>query len=387
MGLNGASPIRIAYVVSTLRDCGPTTQLYNLVSNLDRAIFEVYVITLSNEPTSTRWNDFSRLEIKLCSLAKRRITLPCVLSRKLGALLKAIDPCITHTQGIRADYLGSLLAGNFEVLTTQRNSPFFDYPLQYGRILGGLLAYFHLRTLTRLSNIVSCSHSVANDLAQHGIISKVIQNGVNLESVQQGLNDAERREKRDLLGLPSHGVIFVFTGPLIHRKQPLLLIRHFLEYFPSTKTFLCIVGDGPLMRKCRKEANDSNQVLFSGFLKDVGPYLAAADIFVSAASAEGLPNSLLEALGWHLPVILSDIPPHREVLEINSSAGCLVRDVGTTNFFSSFNQNLLKEEAQQASGDIVNRILNARVMATQYSAVYRTICESTSHPKASGLKG
>ena len=146
MSLSGASPIRIAYVVSTLRDCGPTTQLYNLVSNLDRATFEVYVITLSNEPTSTRWSDFSRLKIRLCSLAKRRITLPCVLSRKLGALLKAIDPCVTHTQGIRADYLGSLLVGSFEVLTTQRNSPFFDYPLQYGRILGGLLAYFHLRT-------------------------------------------------------------------------------------------------------------------------------------------------------------------------------------------------------------------------------------------------
>ena len=374
-------------MVSTLRDCGPTTQLYNLISNLDRATFEVYVITLSTEPSSTRWNDFSQLKIELCSLARRRIMLPCVLSRQLGALLKKIDPCITHTQGIRADYLGSLLVGNFEVLTTQRNSPFFDYPLQYGRILGGLLAYFHLRTLTKLSNIFSCSHSVAADLAQHGIISKVIQNGVNLESAQQGLNDAERREKRDLLGLPSHGVIFVFTGPLIHRKRPLLLIRHFLEYFSSTQTFLCIVGDGPLMQKCRKEANDSDQVLFPGFVKDVEPYLAAADIFVSVASAEGLPNSLLEALGWHLPVILSDIPSHKEVLEINSNAGCLAGNVVTTNFFSSFNQNLLEKEAQQASGDIVNRILNARVMATQYGAVYRTICESTSHSKSSGQKG
>jgi glycosyltransferase involved in cell wall biosynthesis len=43
--------------------------------------------------------------------------------------------------------------------------------------------------------------------------------------------------------------------------------------------------------------------------------MASADVYVSASHGEGLPIAVLEAMVARRPVILSDIPPHREIAE------------------------------------------------------------------------
>jgi len=48
---------------------------------------------------------------------------------------------------------------------------------------------------------------------------------------------------------------------------------------------------------------------------NVFEYFKRADLFVSASWGEGLPVAVLEAMACRRPVILSDIPPHREIAE------------------------------------------------------------------------
>ena len=101
--------IRIMYIISSLRNCGPTTQLYNLISHLDVKLFDITVVTLSPESKFSRWRCFKTLGITLCSLQKNRLIQISTLVSCLTPLLNQLKPEIVHTQGIRADYLSNKL--------------------------------------------------------------------------------------------------------------------------------------------------------------------------------------------------------------------------------------------------------------------------------------
>ena len=61
----------------------------------------------------------------------------------------------------------------------------------------------------------------------------------------------------------------------------------------------------------------------------VQEYLGASNYFISASLAEGLPNSVLEAMACGLPCILSNIPPHVEIHEMNKDSSLMfdIKDV------------------------------------------------------------
>jgi len=60
-------------------------------------------------------------------------------------------------------------------------------------------------------------------------------------------------------------------------------------------------------------------VEFVGYQSNVPAYYAGFDVFISASLSEGMPNSVLEAMSSMLPVILSDIPAHLELIGNNQS--------------------------------------------------------------------
>jgi glycosyltransferase involved in cell wall biosynthesis len=70
------------------------------------------------------------------------------------------------------------------------------------------------------------------------------------------------------------------------------------------------------LQTAKQLASQYSNISLKGKVIDVDEYLEAADCFVSASLSEGLPNSVIEALAWGLPIILSDIPEHREIQQI-----------------------------------------------------------------------
>ncbi|APR75945.1 Glycosyltransferase [Minicystis rosea] len=82
---------------------------------------------------------------------------------------------------------------------------------------------------------------------------------------------------------------------------------------------LRMLGDGPSMaahyRRCLtlglRPAVDWYGAVWRRDM--VQPLLASSDLFVSGSRFEGLPLSVLEGMAHGLPMVLSDIPPHREV--------------------------------------------------------------------------
>ena len=89
----------------------------------------------------------------------------------------------------------------------------------------------------------------------------------------------------------------------------------------------------------------SDAVKFLGVRDDIPELIGASDILVHATHSEGLPITILEALASRTPVVASDIPACREVLD-DGRCGILVppRDpVGLANAVES----LLKDDARR----------------------------------------
>ena len=368
--------IRLFFIVSTLRRCGPTNQLYNLIANLDASCFDITLVTLSPESNDSRWFDFLPLNCYLRSLSLPRLTSPKRIKNALATILKPKNPHIVHTQGLRADYVASILETPHNRVTTQRNYPFEDFPLLHVPVLGKLCAKHYMRALKRIPYIVACSESIKQAFQSHIEDLLVIPNGVSTTPFS-GIPTADaKRNARKSLGLSFKSPVFLFSGPLIPRKQPELLLRHFNEFFSKFDATLCVVGDGPLLEHCRMIAKNSPRIHLPGHVKDLTPYLIAADIYVSASSAEGLPNSVLEALSFGLPTILSDIPAHAEINAFAPSSGSLVRLTKELNLFRVFDKSFLTESRRQAALSIANTALSAQQMASNYSQLYKSITQT-----------
>lgn len=75
------------------------------------------------------------------------------------------------------------------------------------------------------------------------------------------------------------------------------------------------VGDGELLTKLREKVKSIPQISFPGFSNDVTSYLSESSLFFSTSLYEGMPYSVLEAMRAGLPLLLSDVVGHKELID------------------------------------------------------------------------
>ena len=93
-----------------------------------------------------------------------------------------------------------------------------------------------------------------------GINSVVVGNGVDLSWCPNLPNEDDRLLARQFLNLPLVGRVILYAGPMIRRKNPDFLIKSFLEWPQNSDHQLCLLGGGPLVKKCRHLAKNSPNI-------------------------------------------------------------------------------------------------------------------------------
>ena len=165
--------------------------------------------------------------------------------------------------------------------------------------------------------VVTCSEACRQSLpiwlrVLGGSRIRVVQNAVHVERVTRAVRRSRQREN-------GKAFVVVCVGRLIEIKDPLTVLDAFARAAgPDWR--LRFVGDGALrpdllaeaeLRGLGKQVESTGLVPRDAVFEAVG----SADLFVSASKGEGLPVAVLEGMACGCPVILSDIPPHREVVE------------------------------------------------------------------------
>lgn len=139
---------------------------------------------------------------------------------------------------------------------------------------------------------------------------RIVQNGVDIERIDR-IVGRTRNYLHD-------GRFHVATiGRLIEVKNPMAVLSAFQES-ASNNSRLLIIGEGILRDRLLSRVEGSfleKQVNLTGLIPRVEVYklLAKIDLLVSTSRVEGLPIGVLEAMACRCPVLLSDIPSHREV--------------------------------------------------------------------------
>lgn len=317
---------KILYVVSTLKRSGPSNQLFNIIKNLDRGLFEPYLITLSPEMGDSLWADYESLGVNMQSLQLTRLQGLFLAKRKLNRLVMAISPDLIHSQGARADMFSAGLRGiNVPKICTVRNFPQLDYKMTYGKLLGFYLTYTQTKAFRTLDLCCSVSDAVSKNLLTEFDINntKTIRNGVD-DSFYSKASFEEKKLIRAKLSLPLDPVIWLSSIGKDLRKNSDFIVKEFITFLETNPNHILVfIGDGELRSVCENLAQLSSQIYFFGRTQDVKSFLQASDYFVSASKAEGMPNAVLEAMACGLPTFLSDIEPHVEVKNISPVSTCL----------------------------------------------------------------
>ncbi len=171
------------------------------------------------------------------------------------------------------------------------------------------------------TQVISNSESMARqaESAVEGLSVSTVHNGVDLERYCPP--ESGRRT--------AGPVRVLYAGRLVKVKRIDALIRAWAEVVRKSQLpiVLDLAGFGPeldILERQVFELGLGDSVRFLGYLDEERMIQAyqEASIFVSFSRDEGLPNSVLEAMACGLPLVLSNIGPHREILA-DSGAGVL----------------------------------------------------------------
>lgn len=141
---------------------------------------------------------------------------------------------------------------------------------------------------------------------------KVVPNAVPVTEIKE--IDAVRLESR---GLEEDLEVVLFAGRYSHEKNLKILLDGLsLVLSKRPKAIALLFGAGPL--KCElieqvRRHHMENRIRVMDYSEQLWGWMKIAKLFVSVSLFEGSPNAVCEAAAAGCPLILSDIPQHREL--------------------------------------------------------------------------
>lgn len=308
--------MKILYLISTLKNCGPVNVLYDIVRHIDKKKFDIEIVTLSPEHRDSKLEIFYDLGIDVVQLNLSRIKGLFFAEKRVKSQIDKFKPDIIHSHGFRGDILNSKISdGLNSKITTIHNYLFDDYKMRYSILLYRYMVYSHIKALRKINNPITISKSLCSKYQEKNILSSAIANGINEDRYKYEIHDTVHIDQiKKELDIPLDKKVIISVGHLSKLKDPLTTIKGFIESKFNGSFVLLFLGDGEEFDACKRLATGYINIIFKGRVSNVEEYLKISDYFISSSTTEGFGLSLAEAMACGNTPILTDLDVFREIV-------------------------------------------------------------------------
>lgn len=311
----------VAHIIYALGTGGLENGLINIINRTPPDRYRHVIICLTNA------DDFAN-----------RITLPDVqviqLHKPAGQnfrvfwdlwkTLRALRPDVVHTRNLASleMQLVTLLIPGIKRVHGEHGRDIHDLDgtnKKYNLLRKAMQPFVHRYIAVSRDLLQWLKHTVA--IPEKKL--RQIYNGVDAEKFSPRQSSAQLGELTPPGFLPEDAVVVGTVGRLAEVKNQQLLIEavgYLLTEKPVLRQTLrlVLVGDGPLKLQLVdrvKRLGLSDVVWLSGDRNDVPALMQLMDIFILPSLAEGISNTLLEAMASGLPVIATSVGGNVELIE------------------------------------------------------------------------
>jgi len=356
--------MHILHLIPSMRGGGAELQLSYLAPELARLGHDVHVAYLYGGPNLAR---LERSAVKLHLLPVKCNYDPAIFW-KLIRLIRNIQPDIIQTWILQSDILAGMAAHITKTPwilrqptscnTTNANS-------------------FKNRIRTLLA--VAWAHAVISNSAGGDLYWKkrkftktryIIPNAVPMEEIAT----VEQKILSEYDITPDQKVV-LYAGSFVEYKNIRNMIKVMLRMTKDTKIVAFLCGEGLLLEEVKqglKQATAINRILLPGYVGDIWGMMKRADVFLSLSHFEGRPNAVIEAMACGTPLVVSDIPEHREFLDEQSAV--LVNRFDPVEIGKAINNCLTNPDLAHRRAEVAKNITaewSVQSIAQQYVQMYK----------------
>ena len=305
---------------------------------------------------------------------------------RLFELIRRLKPAIVHSRGLSG--LDSMLPALINGVPARIHG-------EHGRDMGDLDGSNRKGQWIRRLHRPLVSHYIAlsRDLESYletkvGVPSQritQIYNGVNCHDFRPASGERELLPETDFA--PKGTVVIGTVGRMQPVKDQVNLTRafiHLVAILPQEKSRLrlVMVGDGSLRAECEAlvtQAGLRHLAWLPGARDDVAALMRGMDIFVLPSLAEGISNTILEAMASGLPIIATAVGGNPELVE-DGVTGRLVPAANPVALAEAIKPYVIDGELARHHGHANRRTAQARfsmeAMVNSYMQVYDRVLES-----------
>jgi glycosyltransferase involved in cell wall biosynthesis len=354
--------MRVLLCISSMHGGGAERQVAYLAEGLVQRGLEVHVAITAGGPNLARLEGVGAV----VHFLKARSTRDPLLVQQLARTIRAIRPDVVQPWLLQMEVLTGLATRVSRVpwILTERSSQ-LAYPPTIRNALRGALA----RTASAIVSNSRGGDEYWRGRAGRHLPRFVIPNAVPIDEIAlagpASYAETETGTKRPLV---------LFVGRLAPEKNLDTLVAALARLFARVDGRALFCGEGPLrpyVEALVAQHGLTDRVLLAGYAPNVWASMKGAAVTVSLSLFEGCPNTVLEAMACGSPLVLSDIPAHRELLDDQSALFVAPRDADAAA--RALEETLCRREASarraSLAASLAERYALPRI-AQQYVNVY-----------------